>query len=96
MPQAIFNDPRQQLEQLDAEIAHFVLSEQLKEKGAFLRHQINQLCAPVLRLPPEISSEIFLAYLPQYNLKPQKEPALTPLIFGSVCSDWRNQAWSMI
>jgi F-box-like len=92
----ISSDPRRQLEEFDSQIARLgARLEQLKEKRVPLKRQINQLCAPVLRLPPELSSEIFLAYLPLYQLEPQKELALTPLIFGSVCSDWRNQAWSM-
>jgi hypothetical protein len=89
----ISSDPQWQLEEFHSQIAR--LGARLEEKRVPLKCQINRLCAPVLRLPPELSSEIFLAYLPLYWLKPQKDLVLTPLIFGSVCSDQRNQAWPM-
>jgi hypothetical protein len=94
--EGLSNDPRRQLEELDSKVAHLeALLEQLKGKQIPLKRQINRLCAPVLRLPPELSSEIFLAYLPVGRISPRNGLARTPLVLGSVCSDWRNQAWSM-
>ncbi|KAJ6608263.1 hypothetical protein B0H10DRAFT_1711402, partial [Mycena sp. CBHHK59/15] len=42
---------------------------------------------PVLSLPPEITSEIFIHCLPSGFLKPSTRKA--PLLFTQICHRWR-------
>jgi F-box-like len=93
-------DPRQQLADLDSEIARVTaLLRQLRQKRTPLKREINAH-STVLRLPPEILSEIFVTYLATNGVDfvHQSWMRLTitnsPLLFGRVCRAWREIAWS--
>ncbi|KAF7317857.1 Terpene cyclase [Mycena kentingensis (nom. inval.)] len=48
---------------------------------------------PVLTLPNEIVSEIFLSFIPPYPKRPRLKGAESPLKLSRICSLWRNIAF---
>ena len=92
-------DPRAELAELDA------LLERLTLKRYDLKRKINQLNPIIKELPPDVMSTIFEFCLPnfadhQLSLTvypkedyPSKAPYI-PLSLGSICSYWREIAWS--
>jgi hypothetical protein len=86
-------DPDEELTSLDMEIARVEeILHQLCQKKFSLRRQINARKSPVLRLPSEITTEVFLHLFPYNSTKTWG--AHTPLVLGSICSAWRTIAWS--
>ncbi|KAF8198284.1 hypothetical protein K438DRAFT_1824143 [Mycena galopus ATCC 62051] len=51
--------------------------------------ELNEVASPALRLPPELSSEIFLHCLPPF---PKPRPHEAPMLFLNICSKWRAVA----
>ncbi|KAJ7149545.1 hypothetical protein C8R46DRAFT_1198600 [Mycena filopes] len=49
---------------------------------------------PVLTLPPEIVSEIFVSFLPSYPEPPPKTGLLSPYLLCQICRQWRAIAAS--
>ncbi|KAJ7914447.1 hypothetical protein B0H13DRAFT_439052, partial [Mycena leptocephala] len=49
---------------------------------------------PVLTLPAEIVSEIFVRFIPVYPLRPPITGLLSPIILGQICRTWREIALS--
>ncbi|KAJ7186381.1 hypothetical protein C8R46DRAFT_1057069 [Mycena filopes] len=49
---------------------------------------------PVLTLPPEIVSEIFVSFLPSYPEPPPKTGLLSPFLLCQICRQWRAIAAS--
>ncbi|KAF7334544.1 F-box domain-containing protein [Mycena venus] len=49
---------------------------------------------PVLTLPPEIITEIFVAFLPNYPDFPSLRGIFSPLLFCQICQKWRAIALS--
>ncbi|KAJ7252245.1 hypothetical protein C8J57DRAFT_1520084 [Mycena rebaudengoi] len=47
---------------------------------------------PVLTLPAEITSEIFIHFLPIYPLRPPPTGLLSPALLGQICRKWRDVA----
>lgn len=47
---------------------------------------------PILQLPPEVLSEIFIECLPQYSAAPASTRA--PMLLAAICRDWREIALS--
>jgi F-box-like len=94
-------DPHIQLQELDSQIAQArALIKELRRKRIPLNKQINRFHTPILRLPPELYSEIFTACVPEISWNTLKENATvpystTPLLIGMVCSAWRELAWSI-
>jgi hypothetical protein len=96
-------DLRRELEGLYSHIAKVeTLLRGLREKAVGLKKTMNRHFSPILRLPPEIFSDIFEACLPEITW-PMDGPASNhktvpnatmPLVIGTVCSAWRNLAWS--
>jgi hypothetical protein len=93
--------PQQRLSDLESETTRVRLGVlQLEQKRIPLKREINAQ-SPILRLPPEITSEIFLSYLanhPWNALNANFQTLLismTPLLFGRICSAWRELAWSI-
>lgn len=88
------DDPRQHLEDLEAEIIRVEqLLARLVQKRAPLKRKINARFSPVLQLPVEVTSEIFTTCFPAdaWEVWDSK----TPLDLGKVCHTWRDIAWSM-
>jgi hypothetical protein len=86
-------DPWDELDELDA------LLERLRLKRYDLKRKINGLHSPIIRkLPPDVTSTIFEFCLPDFanfQLSPYtKEDHSIPLSLGTICSYWREIAWS--
>ena len=93
-------DPLDELAELDA------LSERLRLKRYDLKRKINQFHSPIIRqLPPDVMSTIFEFCLPDFadhqpslTIYPEEDFSIAPfsilLSLGSICSYWREIAWS--
>ncbi|KAJ7246233.1 hypothetical protein C8J57DRAFT_1008320, partial [Mycena rebaudengoi] len=80
--------------ELDARI--FALEESLaavrceREK---LQSRLDDYKCPILTLPFEITSDIFIDSLPQYPERPPMIGLLSPALLGQVCQQWRDVAF---
>ncbi|KAJ7753421.1 hypothetical protein DFH07DRAFT_513958 [Mycena maculata] len=92
---------RDRLETLVSEIT--ILSAHLKDLWAerdVVQAQLDAVAYPVLTLPPEVTTDIFLHCLPKSPHEPR--PRLAPLLLGGICRDWRAIAlatprfWSVL
>jgi hypothetical protein len=94
------------VQKTDTEIARVeALLKELVLKQTLLKNKINYHSSPLLRIPSDITSQIFEAYLREKKGTDDKEimhveddsrnALITPLFLGSVCSAWRELAWSM-
>jgi F-box-like len=102
---ATTGDLQRELEQLSLQIAQVeTLLKNLRSKAVVLKKRINQHSPPILKLPPEVTIEIFEGCLPKmtwfeftadwYFFYETVPNATMPLVIGSVCSTWRNLALS--
>ncbi|KAJ7277352.1 hypothetical protein C8J57DRAFT_1024804, partial [Mycena rebaudengoi] len=67
--------------------------EELEHRRAVIQAELNLYTYPVLTLPPEITSEIFVQSLPSHDpVVPY--PSESPLIFLRICRAWRLLALS--
>jgi hypothetical protein len=98
----VTTDPCQQLADLETETTRLkALLHQAEQQKALIKRQINARRSSLLRLPPEITSEIFTTYLPchdyawdELDCHSMLLTSETPLLFGRICSAWRKLAWS--
>ncbi|KAJ7133355.1 hypothetical protein C8R44DRAFT_899814 [Mycena epipterygia] len=82
-----------QLEELGSAIqTQKAVLEDLERSKVDVLRQLNHLRDPITRLPPEITSEIFLQCLPVHN--ECHHPSRAPLILLSICSSWTDRALS--
>ncbi|KAJ6630156.1 hypothetical protein B0H10DRAFT_1112903 [Mycena sp. CBHHK59/15] len=89
------DDLRARLIELDGELLNCPPSPylgQLEGKRDAIRDKPAAIVYPVLELPPEIVSEIFIHSLPVYSATP--DPLRAPLLLAAICSDWRKIALS--
>jgi hypothetical protein len=96
--QNLVTDSWQQLADIESEITNVeALLRNLAQTRVHLKRDINARSTPIFRLPPEISSKIFVAYLLNnvWSESGWRSRFVSPLIFGGVCSSWRDLAWSM-
>ncbi|KAJ6588155.1 hypothetical protein B0H19DRAFT_1098166 [Mycena capillaripes] len=66
----------------------------LHEEKDLLQDRIDAYTYPVLTLPNEIVSEIFVHVLPEYPRRPQTRGLLAPTTLGQICQKWRDIAFS--
>jgi hypothetical protein len=91
-------DPWQQLVGIESDITRVqVLLQELIQRRAHLKREINDRSAAVLRLPRELLEEVFVNFveegLPVHsNTLPRLHKS--PLLLGRICSAWREVAWS--
>ncbi|KAF9552720.1 hypothetical protein CPC08DRAFT_768102 [Agrocybe pediades] len=86
-----------------------IIESQIRDSVAFLqsllqkhkskKEQINDIHSPIVQLPPEISSTIFLSSLPgdvfgHYPSRKKREAIFRPLLIGAICKAWRDVAWA--
>ncbi|KAJ7865534.1 hypothetical protein B0H13DRAFT_2670878 [Mycena leptocephala] len=90
---------RTRLQHIEAEISRLELSlRTLQEARTGVLEELRSLIYPVLTLPFEITSRIFLDCLPEFEdptgrrTHPSQDEA--PLVFTRVCRDWRTIAIS--
>ncbi|KAF9467509.1 hypothetical protein BDZ94DRAFT_1210590 [Collybia nuda] len=88
------SDPRIELIEVESEIEKArALLDHLLEKHITIKRRINSHYSPILRLPAEILSEIFMDCYPVNNR--EQWISDTPLLLGSICTVWRAAAWSI-
>jgi hypothetical protein len=64
----------------------------LQTEKAEVQEQLNSYIYPVLSLPNEIVSEIFIHFLPQYPQSPPFTGILSPTALSQICRQWREVA----
>lgn len=57
-----------------------------------LQSQLDDHTFPIFTLPGEITSEIFINFLPIYPLCPPPTGLLSPTMLGQICHNWRDIA----
>ncbi|KAJ6525044.1 hypothetical protein DFH09DRAFT_936989, partial [Mycena vulgaris] len=65
--------------------------QQLETRKGAAQRQLNAIRDPVARLPLEISSEIFIRYLPS---RPKPGGRHVPMLFLDICNAWADIAIS--
>ncbi|KAF7376864.1 F-box domain-containing protein [Mycena sanguinolenta] len=74
----------------------------LRTERARVRERLNDYKYPVLTLPNEVTSEIFMCFIPAYPVAPPLIGIDSPTTLTHVCRQWRNVAlatpmlWSAI
>ncbi|KAJ7720924.1 hypothetical protein B0H16DRAFT_1699830 [Mycena metata] len=66
----------------------------LQEEKDFLQDRLDAYAYPVLTLPNELVSEIFLHFLPVYPGAPPIVGRSSPNLLGQICRRWRGIAFS--
>ncbi|KAJ7834603.1 hypothetical protein B0H13DRAFT_222010 [Mycena leptocephala] len=64
----------------------------LRNEKALLQHRLDSYKYPVLTLPNEIVSEIFIHFLPIYPFCPPLTGILSPNLLTQICRRWREIA----
>ncbi|KAF7317828.1 F-box domain-containing protein [Mycena kentingensis (nom. inval.)] len=85
-------EDRSQIAAFDAEIAKLETTLSiLRAKRQVVQDRLDSFSYPVLTLPTELVSEIFVQYIPRY---PARAPLFgdSPLSLGWICSSWRDIA----
>ncbi|KAJ7875737.1 hypothetical protein B0H14DRAFT_2267486, partial [Mycena olivaceomarginata] len=65
----------------------------LEAKRRDLKMDLGQIVYPVLTLPPEITTRIFVESLPSHA-RVRPSPVTAPLLLAQICGDWRRIALS--
>jgi hypothetical protein len=87
---------RTQISELDAHILALEASlAAARRERENLQSQLDDYRYPVLSLPPEITSEIFINFLPIYPLRSPLTGLLSPALLGQICRQWRDIAFSI-
>ncbi|KAJ7908881.1 hypothetical protein B0H13DRAFT_1715160 [Mycena leptocephala] len=88
---------------LESQILHLERSlSALREEKILVQERLASYKYPVLELPSEIVSEIFMHFLPDYPLFPPLTGLLSPTLLTHICRRWREIAlgtpalWSTI
>ncbi|KAJ6562389.1 pyridoxal phosphate-dependent transferase [Mycena capillaripes] len=80
---------------LDPEQRSFpITSSALQAERALAQERLDSYKYPVLTLPSEIVSEIFLHFLPTYPLCPPLTGLFSPILLTHICHEWREIALS--
>ncbi|KAJ7709441.1 hypothetical protein B0H17DRAFT_1248924 [Mycena rosella] len=91
-------DLRNIIAETTAQLAQYQsLMDKLLAKRESAQLQLDFIVYPVLSLPPEITSEIFLSCLPTSYTDPNKKsvnPKEAPMLLSHVCRTWRQVALS--
>ena len=66
---------------------------QIAQRRVFIRRRINEL-SPTGRIPSEILIEIFRIACQPVKNDYRANKSVTPFFIGSICSRWRDVAWS--
>ncbi|KAJ7681796.1 hypothetical protein B0H17DRAFT_1333617 [Mycena rosella] len=91
-------DLRNIVAETTAQLAHYrSLMDKLLAKRESAQLQLDSIVYPILSLPPEVTSEIFLSCLPTSYTDPNKKtanPKEAPMLLSHVCRTWRKVALS--
>ncbi|KAJ7716300.1 hypothetical protein B0H16DRAFT_1801660 [Mycena metata] len=66
----------------------------LEAEQETLQDRLDAYTYPVLTLPPEVMSEIFVHFLPVYPERAPQKGLLSPITLGQICRLWRQIAFS--
>ncbi|KAJ7817830.1 hypothetical protein B0H13DRAFT_2683031 [Mycena leptocephala] len=84
---------RTRIADLDAQISHLECSlSELREEKTLVQERLDSYKYPVLTLPNEIVSEIFIHFLPAHSLFPQLTGCFSPTLLTHICHTWREIA----
>ncbi|KAJ6589368.1 hypothetical protein B0H19DRAFT_1103694 [Mycena capillaripes] len=84
---------RNRLAELEAQILDLECAvSALKNEKALVQERLNSYKYPVLTLPNEIISEIFLHFLPDYPVCPPLTGISSPTLLARICHEWREIA----
>ncbi|KAJ7353266.1 hypothetical protein DFH08DRAFT_856378 [Mycena albidolilacea] len=86
---------RSRIADIDAQISELERTiNSLKEEKDSLRDRLDTYTYPVLTLPNEIVSEIFVQFLPDFPRYPPPVGLLSPYLLCQICRKWRDIAFS--
>ncbi|KAJ7932351.1 hypothetical protein B0H13DRAFT_1701263 [Mycena leptocephala] len=86
---------RARVADLEAQILHLERSlSALREEKILAQERLNSYKYPVLELPNEIVSDIFMHFLPPYPRYPPLAGLLSPTLLTHICRTWREIALS--
>ncbi|KAJ7232900.1 hypothetical protein C8J57DRAFT_1480508 [Mycena rebaudengoi] len=80
-----------QVSELDANLETSLAAARREREN--LQSRLHDYKCPILTLPVEITSEIFIIYLPVYPECPPMAGFLSPALLGQVCGHWRAIAF---
>ncbi|KAJ7909679.1 hypothetical protein B0H13DRAFT_2330136 [Mycena leptocephala] len=84
---------RARVADLEAQISHLERSlSALREEKTLVQERLDSYKYPVLELPNEIVSDIFMHFLPPYPLFPPLIGLLSPTLLTQICRRWREIA----
>ncbi|KAJ7430424.1 hypothetical protein B0H11DRAFT_943375 [Mycena galericulata] len=66
--------------------------QELRAEQDLIKKQLDEYKYPILALPNEIVSEIFIHFLPVYPLCPPQTGLLSPILLTHICRKWREIA----
>nr|GAT58135.1 predicted protein [Mycena chlorophos] len=93
---SVMADDRARLPSLDAEIGKLEHSLSiLHDERKAIQGRLDAFVYPVLTLPNEITSEIFMQYIPPYPARPPILGDGSPTKLGQICRHWRTIAHGM-
>ncbi|KAJ7720010.1 hypothetical protein B0H16DRAFT_1739040 [Mycena metata] len=82
------------LEEIEAKVLDLQRSIGIPRAEEKLKKRLNSRYYPVLTLPNELVSEIFLHFLPEYPRCPPLWGRLSPMTLTQICRQWREIAIS--
>ncbi|KAJ7432112.1 hypothetical protein B0H11DRAFT_2127490, partial [Mycena galericulata] len=84
---------RAQIEDIERQILDLNTAIQaLRAEQDLIKKQLDEYKYPILALPNEIVSEIFIHFLPVYPLCPPQTGLLSPTLLAHICRKWREIA----
>ncbi|KAK7017403.1 F-box domain-containing protein [Favolaschia claudopus] len=66
----------------------------LRDEKALVQETLDAYKYPVLEVPNEIVSEIFIQFVPPYPSRPPNRGTLSPTLLTQICTRWRQIALS--
>ncbi|KAJ7178161.1 hypothetical protein C8R46DRAFT_1075999, partial [Mycena filopes] len=82
------------LQDLELERSLSAGKELLETEQDLLQDRLNAYIYPVLSLPPEVVSEIFIRFLPVYQRRAPDKGLYSPVVLTHICRLWREIALS--
>ncbi|KAJ6602788.1 hypothetical protein DFH09DRAFT_857437, partial [Mycena vulgaris] len=86
-------EARDRVSELNSQIADLQLAIcALRHEREAIEDQLDVYKYPVLTLPNETVSEIFMHFLPVYPDRPAQVELFSPATLGQICGKWREIA----
>jgi hypothetical protein len=90
---AALEEDRARVADLEAQISHLERSlSTLRKEKTLVQERLNSYKYPVLELPNEIISDVFIHFLPPYPECPPLNGLLSPTLLTHICRRWREIA----